>query len=164
MSDYKKQARSLTKKAKELDLKISYQQSLELIAAINGFDCLAALHSKEKQESILNELNQVAKNIDQNDAFFKEIDKLNPEIYFRMDYFYSRKESGSYYLRFNKKELEKPLFGNWLGYDEELIQLALDKQLIEDASSITCVEEISFDDFLEARSDLATEYNKGDIK
>lgn len=160
MSDYKKQARSLTKKAKELDLKISYQQSLELIASINGFDCWAALNSKSKQESITEELNQIAKNIDNNDTFFKEIDKLNPEIYFRMDYFYSRKESGSYYLRFDKEEIDLDSFGNWLGFDEELIELALNKQFIDDASAITIVEEISFDDFISARSDLANEYTK----
>ena len=43
MSDYQKQARTMKKKADEMNIKLSYQQSLELISVINGYKCWSAL-------------------------------------------------------------------------------------------------------------------------
>ena len=43
MSDFQKQARTMSKKAKEMKIDLSYTQALEIIATTHGFECWAAM-------------------------------------------------------------------------------------------------------------------------
>ena len=61
MTDYKKQAKNIVKKMKSMGIEISHAQSLEVIAAINGFNCWSAM--KKSVESKNEQVNDISDGI-----------------------------------------------------------------------------------------------------
>lgn len=142
LTDFQKQARVMVAKSKDLNLKLSYQQSLELIASLNGYSTWVALKNNcQKQQA------QDLKHLKN-----KKDDEFQ---YFRLDYFAHVKDSGSFYVLVNKNDYLNFIkdFNNNHDYklDEHglIIEYSIfSKQMDEsDAGYIIEVEEIDKQDF-----------------
>lgn len=129
IEQFKKQAKLIKKRAVEMEVKLSYQQGLELIAVINGFKTWNALEASFKKE---------------------EKPVTGEYSYWRLDYFYDRKNSGSFYAKINNQKLKEAIK---VFYEEEssVIHLAEETGQIDksDCRSISFVEEISEEEYLE---------------
>lgn len=170
LDQYQKQARCITKKSKEMKIELSYQQALELVASLNGFSTWAALKSKYPSKPVTKTdiIKRVAIErgvpvVDLKMAKMtktevlgkaKFIEKETDTLYFVANYFYSKKDSGSYYLKINKAELDKMMNStlaraNFFEKDDSILQLAVETNQMEesDVRNITDIEEISEDEF-----------------
>lgn len=171
LNEYQKQARCLTKKSKDMKIELSYQQALELVAALNGFTTWAALKSKfpaksETKTDIMKrvaieqgvpvKILKMAKMTSKTDFLGVPTitEKETDTLYFVANYFYSKKDSGSYYLKINKADLDKMMNSalaraNYFEKDDSILQLAVQTNQMDDFAvrNITDIEEISSEEY-----------------